>query len=863
LYLFYISPLIISAVLGLFLGLFIIRNRPAPGSRDLAALIMGASLWSAGYALEFLSPGLESKLFWAKFQYLGIGIIPLTWFVFALQYLDTPGWARRLLRLWPFLAILPGVTIGLVWTNQFHGLVWRQVQVTSTGPVQMLEIQHGPWFWVYWIYSYCLLFLGSVRLVGGLLGTVRLHRWQTRLALLAILIPWLGNLAYITGLNPVSGLDWTPFGFTIAGLLFIISLFRFQLVKILPIAEKRVFAGLPDCLLVLDLQNCIVDLNQSSQKMIGNPGEEPFGKPLEQVVPELAGWVSQAGNRKEFQVEITRGEKPDQRFYELRVITLSGPYSLPVGRLVVCHEITGHKQQQALLEQAVSERTEELRQTLEQLQSELIQRTLAEKRFEDVIESAPDAMLLVDQMGGIMLVNTQTERLFGWFRDELLGKDIIESLVPVQYRDRQRDYLMQFTAHPEVGQTSFGLDLYAQRKDGSEFPVEIDLSYLDTANGYCVAFNVHDISERKRAELALQESQQTYQALFENAGDAIFLLGLKGDIQQVNQKAADLLGYNKEELQALTILDIVVPEEYSDIKQKMDHLSKGDTLAPYARHYRKKTGEALPVEINMVQVNGAGGKPEFFQCIARDITERTKAEQAQNKLMKEIQRSREQLAALAGRLQEIQEIERHQIASELHDRIGQNLTGLNLNLQIIQNQASSKLSPEIRNRLDDSLRLVEETTRQVRDVMTELHPPMLEEYGLASALNWYCANFSRRTGILSRVIGDEFEPRLPPKDEMVLFRLVQEALNNVAKHAQATRVKIRMESSGEANSLIVEDNGLGFNQYGTNEAASQPHWGLLTMRQRATSIGGQLAIDSVPGQGTRVVVSVRRSQNGN
>ena len=273
--LFYISPLIISAALGLFLALFIIRNRPAPGSRDLAALILGASLWSAGYALEMLSPGLESKLFWAKFQYLGIGIVPLTWFVFALQYLDTPGWARRLLRLWPILAILPGVTIGLVWTNQIHGLVWRQVQVANIGPVQMLQIQHGPWFWVYWIYSYCLLFLGSFRLVGGLLGTVRLHRWQTRLALLAILIPWIGNLSYVSGLNPVPGLDWTPFGFTIAGLLFSISLFRFQLVKILPIAEKRVFAGLPDCLLVLDLQNYIVDLNQAAQKMIGNPGEAP------------------------------------------------------------------------------------------------------------------------------------------------------------------------------------------------------------------------------------------------------------------------------------------------------------------------------------------------------------------------------------------------------------------------------------------------------------------------------------------------------------------------------------------------------------------------------------------------------------
>jgi PAS domain S-box-containing protein len=730
--LFYISPLIISAVLGLFLAIFILRNRPAPGSRALVALILGACLWSAGYALEFLSPGLENKLFWAKFQYFGITTIPLAWFIFAARNQGSPGWSRQSLRLWALLAVIPLVTLCLVWSNQFHGLVWRQVQILSIGPVQMLEIHHGPWFWVYWIYSYGLLFLGSLRLVRALFGTVHLHRWQTRLALLAVLIPWFGNLIYIIGWNPLPGLDWTPFGFTFASLLFVISLFRFQLVKIMPIAEKTVFIGLPDCLLVLDAQNCLVDMNQAARTMIGNSGNEPFGKPLSETMPELANWVSQADFNQEFRVEVSRGKKPEQRFYELRVTPLYGPYSFPIGRLVVCHEITQHKQQQAFLEQIVAERTGELRQAVEQLQDELAQRTLAEKRFEEVIDSAPDAMLLVDQAGSIKLVNLQAEQLFGYSREELLGKNIIESLVPMPHRSRQRNYLMQFMANPEGRRTSFGLDLSARKKDGSQFPVEISLGKLNTKEGVWIACNVRDISESK------------------------------------------------------------------------------------------------------------------------------KAEEEQNRLVEEIKQSDEQLRALAFHLQEVQEFESRQIARELHDRIGQNLTGLNLNLQIIQNQLLPECAAQVRSRLADSLKLVEETTRHVRDVLADLHPTMLDEFGLVPALQQYGNIFSQRSGLDIRVIGSEIVPRLQPNVAMVLFRLVQEALHNVAKHAQATWAEVRVESADEGVFLTVNDNGRGIDPRILETPVDQSHWGIISMRQRAESIGAQLSIDSTPGRGTKISVRYRR-----
>lgn len=736
---FYIAPLIIGALFGLFLAFFIARKRPAPGARALVALLLGASLWSAGYALEFLSPGLEAKLFWAKFQYFGIAAIPLAWFIFAIQYLDTPLWLARSLKRQALLGLIPSVTLGLVWTNEFHGLVWRQVQLPSASPVHMLEIAHGPWFWVYLAFGYCLLLLGSAMLMRRLLGSGRLHLWQISLALFAILIPWIGNLVYITNLGPVPGLDWTPFSFTIAGLLFTVSLFRFHLVDILPIAQKTVFTELAECLLVLDLQNRIVDLNPAAHKVVGNPGRAVAGKPLAQVLPEIDSWIAQLGFAEEAQMEISPGEEPDQRIYEVRVSPLTGPYQLPIGRLVVCYEITQHKQAQASLEQAharleetIFERTEELRQAFEQLQHELSQRTLAEKRFEEVVEATPEALLLMDQAGSIMLINAQAERLFGYAREELVGQSI-EILIPNHLRDQYLHRMQRFFANPAIRQVGFGLDLSALRKDGSEFPVEISLGPLNTAEGVWAAWNV------------------------------------------------------------------------------------------------------------------------------RDITERLKFEQERDRLLEEIKQSQEQLRALASRLQEVQEFERSQIAAELHDRVGQNLTGLNLNLQIVENQLHPEASPALRNRLVDSLKLVEETTRQVREVMADLHPPMLDEYGLVSALHWYSSDFSRRTGIPTRMIGAECEPRLAPDVELVLFRLAQEALNNVAKHAQATGAVIRVECNQEAARLHVEDDGLGFDPQALDAPPVAPRWGLLSMQQRVASIGGQLAVDSAPGQGTRVSVTVRRS----
>ena len=862
-----ITVLITSSLFGFFLAIFVARKRNGPGSQALSILILGASVWSIGYAFEIIASNLTMKLFWEKVEYLGIVTTPLAWFTFVAQYLGYPRWMKRILQHKVLLAVIPLITLILVWTNDAHNLIWGQVSLETLGPLVMLDFVHGPWFWVLIAFSYSLLILGSAQLIFSLFNIVRLQRWQVSLTLLAILFPWVGNLTYLTGWSPVHFMDFTAFLFLMSGVLFSVSLFRYQLANILPIAQGAIFAGLKDCVFVLDLNNRIVDMNPAARSMINGAVNKSLGKNIILVMPELISHIQQAGTTREYQAEISQKIEEEQQTYDLHMSMLTDTNNNSIGRIIVLHQITQFKRGQVKLEQArdrleaiVTRRTDELRRAVGMLQQELAQRTLAEKRFEDVIESAPDAMFVLDQSGRILLVNGMAENLFGYPREELMGMDVGANLIPERSHGQQYQYFLEFLENPTINQWRYGIDLYGRRKDGSEFPMEVDLSRLDASSGFWVAINIRDISERKQIETALHESEQTYRALFENAGDAIFLTDLEGHILKVNQKASKLLEFSMEELVKLSILDITAPEELAEVREEIEKLLQGEQLVPYMRHYYKKSGELLPTENNTVLVRDAKGTPKFLQNISRDISERLKAELEQRQLMDQISRSNEEMRDLALRLQEVQELERQELSSVLHDRVGQYLTGLNLNLKILQNQLQAKSGAEIQKRLNDSLQMVEETTHKIRDVMADLNPPVLDEYGLVAAIKWYCGDFTNHTGIATQVNGGKTNSRLSPGVEKVLFRLVQESLNNVAKHAQASKVVIEITSKNETLVMVVKDNGSGFDPQESDGNRREPHWGLLSMQRRAASIGANLQIHSTPGTGTEVIIKVRRKQ---
>ena len=261
--------------------------------------------------------------------------------------------------------------------------------------------------------------------------------------------------------------------------------------------------------------------------------------------------------------------------------------------------------------------------------------------------------------------------------------------------------------------------------------------------------------------------------------------------------------------------------------------------------------------------------------LERQVEERTEAlRKANQKLETEIAERKEaeatandymwRLEALSQQLVTLQDAERKALATELHDRIGQNLSALNmnlnLNLALLSGQPSPAALPAAQARIRDSLALVEQTTEMVRSVMEELHPALLEQYGLATALRWHGEEFSGRTGIAFRCTASEDFPRLPGKIETPLFRIAQEALINVAKHARATEVSISLTRSEEGIELKVSDNGVGIATERQRPPQAGSAWGLAIMAERARTIAGALQIGPGCDRGTTVVVTVPHSK---
>jgi len=277
----------------------------------------------------------------------------------------------------------------------------------------------------------------------------------------------------------------------------------------------------------------------------------------------------------------------------------------------------------------------------------------------------------------------------------------------------------------------------------------------------------------------------------------------------------------------------------------------------------RQTGEAVTVIHEHCQANGEHRLVEViasplwdargaFTGIVesmRDVTERKREEQV-------LQQYTDRLRSLAAQLAEVEDAERQRLSQELHDQVGQNLTALGINLNIVRSQIPEGMVEGVNLRLDDSLALVDQTAEQIRDVMADLRPPVLDDYGLYAALKWYGERFAWRAGIDIVVEGEDPAPRPITRIENALFRIAQEALNNVAKHAKATRVTVRVETDDETLRLLITDDGIGFDPVQLTEADGGRGWGLLTMTERAEAVGGLCTIESSPEKGATIIVEV-------
>jgi PAS domain S-box-containing protein len=446
-----------------------------------------------------------------------------------------------------------------------------------------------------------------------------------------------------------------------------------------------------------------------------------------------------------------------------------------------------------------------------------------------VVDSSDDAIVTKTLDGVIRSWNRGAERLFGYTAGEAVGQQIFLIIPPDRVAEEQ-DVL----ARLRLGERIDHFETIRQTKDGRRIPISLTVSPVrdDLGNVIGASKVARDITLR----LQRDELRARLASIVQSSDDAIVGKTLDGVIASWNEGAERLFGYTAEEAVGQPIFLIIPEDRRAEEEDVLSRLWRGERIDHFETIRQSKDGRRLPMSLSVSPIRDDQGRIIGASKVARDISDRLERERAQ----------------LLTRLVVAQEDERARMARELHDQLGQQMTALRLTLETLKAAALD------RHDLRAQIEMLQEMARQLdADVafrVRGLRSAVLETRGLAAALREYVGNWSQHFSLPLRLHTNLTEDRLPPEVEGTMYRVVQEALNNVLKHARAVHVDIALERHADHVSLIIEDDGVGFDP--SNTAISTGGVGLVGMRERAALIGADLQIESTAGRGTTVFVRV-------
>lgn len=482
---------------------------------------------------------------------------------------------------------------------------------------------------------------------------------------------------------------------------------------------------------------------------------------------------------------------------------------------------------------------------------------LREALLHGVFDGASDAIVTVDASQVIVLANRAAEQMFGHAKP-LVGMPL-EQLVPERFRARHRALVAGFGESGSTTRAMIGsADLLARRADGSEFPVDAAISRLQVDGRRLYTAILRDTTERRRAERRLQASQAKLQAALASMADALFIADERGHFVETNDafarfhRCVDKAACARSAETLAAVIEMRTPDgafvALHDWPSARALRGESATLVEYRLH-RKDVGATWSGSFNYAPIRDGAGRIVGSVVTARDITA-IKDAQAQ------LHDSHATLRRLLARQDHVAEAERRRIARELHDDLQQTLAAIVIESSLLRGNEAAP-ADALRQALARIDGLAAQAIQSTRRIVNDLRPQALEDLGLVPALESLTSHFARHAGVACEFEADDpvtGDLELPGEVATCLYRVTQEALNNVVKHAQAARVRVSL-TRVEPDRLVlrVGDDGRGL----PDDAGSKPgSFGLLGMRERVLAVGGRLRVLGPPGQGTTLEVEV-------
>ncbi len=479
----------------------------------------------------------------------------------------------------------------------------------------------------------------------------------------------------------------------------------------------------------------------------------------------------------------------------------------------------------------------------------------SEEQYRSLVAALDEGIVLMDKNGALVAANSSAERILGLTEEQIRARNMLGPNWTAVHEDGSpfdiAEYPIAVTL--KTGQSLLNVVMGVLRPDGQLAWVSVNTQPLirkGESLPYAVVASITDIAERLRAHAELQRSEEHYRLLFEHSFAGIARMTASGALVECNDALAHMFGCTSRE----KLLESEGSNFYFDLTERQrlfDELLKCGSLRNQEIKMKRLDGSTVWALVNasLLQTEKNSGEP-LFEGVILDITERKLTEQKLEQLY-------EQSRALSARLETVREEERTHIAREIHDNLGQMMTGLKMDFSWLEKRMArlkdEKLQSEIKPKFVEVAKLLEDAIQTVRNIASDLRPGVLDTLGLRAAIDWQVREFKLKTEIKCSLKLCHEPKDLSQDHATALFRILQEILTNITRHANATQVNIEMTKTSNDIRLVVSDDGIGISE---EQIRNPKSLGLLGMRERAMIYGGSVTVTSQANGGTSVNVRI-------